>query len=85
MILAGVDQEKSIKNVITLTELMILEDKLYGKFEVMSSALIELINSPEVQRLKRINPKFKMLLEKERQKNEKGYFMLDYRQYQFAV
>ncbi len=34
---------------------MLIEDRLYGKFEIDSLVLVELINSPAVQRLKGIN------------------------------
>jgi len=34
---------------------MLVEDRLYGKFEIDSSVLVELINSPAIQRLKGIN------------------------------
>lgn len=34
---------------------MLVEDRVYGKFEIDSPVLIELINSPSIQRLKGIN------------------------------
>lgn len=34
---------------------MLVEDRLYGKFEIDSPILVELINSPAIQRLKGIN------------------------------